>query len=93
MSKISTMAREDFWAAADQARRRGKDLAEVLDREGYLLTETRLRQIQADALMMAAELFAETSPHQWTTGKTQADLQRSLSAALFAMAKEARGIK
>lgn len=88
--KISTMGRENFWTAAEQARSRGKDLAEVLDREGYLLTPQRLHQIQADTIDMVVEMLATSEPLQWTRDQTLGGLQRSITSVLRGMAKDIR---
>lgn len=88
--RIATMAREAFWSMADQARSRGLDLAEVLDRQGYLLTPERLDKIKADAIDEIAELLETTSPHQYTTKNTPEDFRRALASYLREMAKEVR---
>ena len=91
--KISAMARDAFWQYADKARKSGKDLAEVLDREGYLLTGTRLVKIQADTIDEIAELLETTSPNWWVARNanlTPNDLQREIAARLRSMAKDRR---
>lgn len=62
---LSTLARDDFWQLAQTAREQGKDLAEVLDRAGVLLTQARLRRIQADVLEDLAFMLAISSVHEW----------------------------
>jgi hypothetical protein len=88
--KINAMAREEFWRLANEARERGLDLAEVLDRQGYLLTPRRLARIQADTLAEVAELFETTMPHQYTHKNTQNDLMRVLAQFVRGMELERR---
>lgn len=88
--KINAMAREAFWNLANDARDRGLDLAEVLDRRGYLLTPERLKKIQADAIDEIAELLETTSPHQYTPKNTPEDFRRALAMYLRDVAKETR---
>jgi hypothetical protein len=64
-NNLNTMARDDFWRAAQVAREQGKDLAEVLDRAGVLLTPARLRRIQADVLFDVAEML-DSFPASYT---------------------------
>lgn len=88
--KISEIARQQFWKLAEDAKLRGRDLAEVLDREGFLLTPERRKEIQAQAFEEIAELARTTSAHQWTTGTTQADLMSALARNLDKLAKDRR---
>lgn len=90
MQRINAMAREEFWKHAEQAKSRGRDLAEVLDREGYLLTPERVREIEARTIEEIAELLGSTSPHKWTAGTTQLDLISAISTKLWALARERR---
>ena len=88
--RINVMARAEFWRLAEQAKTQGKDLAEVLDRQGFLLTPSRLKKIQADTIDDVAELLETTSPMQYTTKNTPEDFRRALASYLRDMAKEAR---
>lgn len=90
MQRINAMAREEFWKHAEVAKSRGRDLAEVLDREGYLLTPERIREIEAQTIEEIAELLGSTSPHKWTTGTTQLDLISAISTKLWTLARERR---
>lgn len=89
--KISEIARENFWKLAEDARLRGRDLAEVLDREGLLLTPQRRRAIEASAFDEIAELLETTSANRWTTRTTQADLMSAVARNLRSVAEERRG--
>lgn len=88
--KISVITRDNFNDFAAETRFRGKDLAEVLDRAGVLLTPERKKAIEANVLDEVAELLATTSAHQWTRKNTQMDLIHALSSALRALATERR---
>lgn len=91
MDKIGIMAREAFWEYAHKARTNGRDLAEVLDREGYLLTASRHARIQADTIDEIADLLGSSSPHQWNDGKnTQMDLMAGIVRRLRTLADERR---
>lgn len=63
---IDDSGREVFWKLANAARSGGKDLAEVLDRAGVLLTDQRRKDIQADVLGDLAEMLETTNANQWT---------------------------
>lgn len=72
------MAREDFWDYAQRARSAGKDLAEVLDREGVLLTSQRRFEIRSEMLSEVLELLRSTEAHHWFpngTPQTPRDLK------------------
>lgn len=87
--RINVMAREAFWEHANHARTRGRDLAEVLDREGFLLTPGRLKKIQADTIREIADLLGSTSPHQWSSyGNTQMDLMHGIVHKLRLLAED-----
>lgn len=89
--KINVMAREAFWDHAHAARTNGRDLAEVLDREGYLLTPSRHAKIQADTIDEIADLLGSTSPHQWNdNGNTQMDLMAGIVRRLRVLADDRR---
>lgn len=89
------MGREEFWKLAERAKTRGQDLAEVLDREGYLLTPQRHDQIVANAWYQIAEMLETSSPSQWIAKEGRAaptlyDLQHGIVQVLKNMAKEKR---
>lgn len=60
-----TMAREDFWDYAQRARTGGKDLAEVLDREGVLLTPARKAQIRHEVMEEILVILNDVEAHRW----------------------------
>jgi hypothetical protein len=62
---IDITTREKFQELISQARREGKDLAELADRSGILLTEQRLKDIQADVIGDLADMLETTSAYQW----------------------------
>lgn len=67
MSKsIKTMARREFWQMAEIAKSEGKDLGEVLDRCGVLLTPSRKAQIEAEVYRELILMLQSTSAHEWT---------------------------
>lgn len=86
--KIATLARERFWDLALHAKDRGRDLAEVLDREGVLLTDSRLRKIKADTIREIADLLGTSSPHKWTQGSTQMHLINDIALGLRKIAED-----
>lgn len=88
--KIKTMARDEFWKMAEHAKERGVDLAEILDRQGFLLTPHRYNLIQAQAMDEIAEILETTSPANFSTRNTQADLLRGVSLKIRNMAKVRR---
>ena len=90
MQKINAMAREEFWKHAEQARAHGRDLGEVLDRAGYLLTPQRIREIEARTIDEIADLLGSTSPHKWTTGNTQMHLIGDIAVKLRRLAADRR---
>lgn len=65
MTEYRTMAREDFWNHAQRARNQGKDLGEVLDREGVLLTEARKHQIRGEAFEEILNILKGTEVNAW----------------------------
>lgn len=64
--RIRVMARSQFWALAEAARAQGRDLAEVLDREGVLVTPERHRLIRKEAIREVANLLEAMSVQQIT---------------------------
>jgi hypothetical protein len=70
MNDIETMAREEFWRVAETAKAQGKDLAEVLDRMGVLLTPKRRKIIQADSWDYIADRLEELPPSAWMVERT-----------------------
>jgi hypothetical protein len=86
--KIATLARDQFWDMALSAKERGRDLAEVLDRAGVLLTDSRLRKIKADTIREIADLLGTSSPHKWTQGSTQMHLINDIALGLRKIAEE-----
>lgn len=90
-SRISTMAREEFWRHAERARTQGKDIAEVLDRQGFLLTPERIKNIRADAVEQVIQILEETPVSTWTTyGTTRLDMLNSIIRTLREVAKDYR---
>lgn len=90
-SRISTMAREEFWRLAERARDEGKDLAEVLDRQGYLLTPKRANTIRATAIEQVIQVLEETPISRWTTyGTTRLDMLNAITQQLKSLADEYR---
>lgn len=91
---MDSKARTQFWSLAERAKERGMDLAEVLDREGLLLTTRRRLDIQADALDQVAELLDTTTANQWTTIRatnlTPNDVQSGIADRLREMAQKRR---
>jgi hypothetical protein len=67
--RIRTAGRAEFWKLAEAAKERGLDLAEMLDREGVLLTPERQDRIRRDALGLAADMLEARSVQQ-ITGRT-----------------------
>ena len=94
--KIETIARTDFWQLAEKAKAQGKDLAEVLDRAGVLLTPRRHKAIQADSWDYIAELLEESPPSAWMIDRTTRapatiyDLIHGVTQVLRDMAKAKR---
>lgn len=70
MTDTGTMARDEFWRVAEIAKAQGKDLAEVLDRTGVLLTPRRFRVIQADSWDHIAEILETSPPSAWMVDRT-----------------------
>lgn len=83
-------ARAEFWELAEQAKSRGRDLAEVLDRAGVLLTDERMMKIQADAIQEVAQMLHELSPHRLSRSSNLLDYQRDLAMIIQNMADNRR---
>lgn len=87
------MARDEFWAFAEKAKTEGKDLAEVLDRSGVLLTPARVARIRAEAFREVAELLEQSTPAQLIAplrSWSALDLQNALSRRLRDMEESER---
>ena len=67
--RIRVMARSQFWQLAETAKTQGRDLAEVLDREGVLVTPERHKLIRKQAIDEVAN-FIEALSVQQITGRT-----------------------
>jgi hypothetical protein len=63
---INTATPEDIRVLISACRKMGKDFSEVADRHGILLTEERLREIQASLLGDLAGMLETTSAGRWT---------------------------
>lgn len=90
IGRVNAMNREQLRTEAREALRGGKDLAEILDRQGFLLTPERLLEIQARTLEEVAEVLATSTPRQWTKTDTQQGLMDSIVRNLRELAKERR---
>lgn len=88
--RINAINREQAAKLIEDAKARGLSQAEVLDRGGFLLTQERIKEIQARAISDVVELLESTTPHQYTRKNTPNDLQVALAAYLREMAKELR---
>jgi hypothetical protein len=62
---IEGLARDAFWKWAEQAKSEGKDLGEVLDRAGVLLTPQRKAAIEGNVYGELADMLDSSLPHQW----------------------------
>ena len=83
-------ARAHFWELAEQAKTRGRDLAEVLDRAGVLVTPEREARIQADILQQVADALRDTPSRQLSNATNVLDFQRDLAFLVQAMADNRR---
>lgn len=63
---VRAIARKEFWQMAEMAKAEGKDLAEVLDRCGMLLTPERKAVIEANVYRELVEMLQTTSAVDWT---------------------------
>jgi len=70
-SKIRAMARKEFWAMAEMAKSEGKDLGEVLDRCGVLLTPERKLMIEHNVYTEVVALLEGSTLHEWTEPGTK----------------------
>lgn len=96
MTQIRTMARDEFWAFAEKAKTEGKDLAEVLDRAGVLLTPARMARIRAEAFREVAELLEQSTPAQFIAplrSFSPLDLQNALARHLRALEARERKLQ
>lgn len=64
---IRFTSRDQVDALAVIGRRQGKSFGELLDRHGFLLTEQRLKDIQADMLGDIADMLETTTANRWLT--------------------------
>lgn len=96
MTDHRTLARSEFWTLAETARTQGRDLAEVLDRSGVLLTPQRRNQIHADICDSLAETLETSPPSVFMLDRTTKapatiyDLLHGLSQTLREQAKTLR---
>lgn len=67
--QIRTVTREDVSDYWSRSTARGKDLGEVLDRAGVLLTPERLATIRAILLEQVAQELENTPTHQIIRGR------------------------
>lgn len=82
--QIRTITRQQASEWAGNSRAMSKDIGEVLDRAGVLLTPERLAGIRAGLLEQMAQVLEETPTHQYTQGRgcTLPDFQALLANAL-----------
>ena len=82
--QIRTVTRESVNEYGTLSRVQGKDLGEVLDRAGVLLTPERLATIRANLLNQMAQVLEETPTYRYTQGRgvTLPDFQALLANAL-----------
>jgi hypothetical protein len=88
--RIRAAGRQEFWRIAEAAKSRGLDLAELLDREGVLLTPDRQVAIRAAALEEMAEFFDNISVQSLTgktIGVTGNDVKAAVAELLRTMAR------
>jgi len=88
--KFRCITREGIQAFLAESTASGRDLGEVLDRSGVLLTPERLRDIQAKMLDEVAEILATSTPSQFTAKGTQLDLLAGITRAIERMSQEVR---
>lgn len=91
MLKIRTIERGKVDDLLIQARAKGLNPGEFLDRGGFLLTQRRINEIHAKVIEDVAEVLATSRPSQFTKKTTQNDLQDAIVAYLRQMASEVRG--
>lgn len=63
---INTATPDEIRTLIQACRKMGKDFAEVADHHGILLTEQRLKDIQADVIGDLAAMLETTSAKDWT---------------------------
>lgn len=91
---IRTMARKEFWEMAEIAKSEGKDLGEVLDRCGVLLTPGRKAQIEHAVYVEMINMLESSSAHEWADAdnrmRSPDDMKRAFTKRLklFAEAYE-----
>lgn len=83
---IKTMARKEFWEMAEIAKSEGKDLGEVLDRCGVLLTPGRKAQIEHEVYLEIVRMLETSSAHEWADPdnrmRSPDDMKRALTTRL-----------
>lgn len=85
--QIRTVSREDVAGWASTSRARSKDIGEVLDRAGVLLTPERLATIRAIVMNQIAQGLEDTPTSQIVgDAKTLTDFQTKLASTLRLMA-------
>lgn len=86
---MSADERELFAARKHQATTQGRDLADVLDQHGMLLTSQRARQLQSKVLLDLADMLNGTATHHWSDGtiRTPDDMRRSIAARVEKLAQ------
>lgn len=62
---IRLISVEEFQEVLSRCRRQGYDVAEVANRGGFLLTEERFKEIQADVLDDVAKMLEESGVNAW----------------------------
>ena len=92
--RIRSLARDEFWEIADKAKSQGRDLAEMLDQVGVLVTPARQTEIRCLGIEAAADLLESIAPqHLVPPGVpcTPADVHRYAVQLLRDIAKQGRG--
>ena len=94
--QIRTVTREQASEWSRTSRAQSRDIGEVLDRAGVLLTPERLATIRAACLDQMAQVLEETPTHRYTQGRgvTLPDFQALLAQTLrYAAATERERVK
>lgn len=88
--QVRTVSRVQASAWARQSRAQGKDIGEIMDRAGVLLTPERLRAIRAIVINQIAQTLEETPAHQLagTTNLNVPDFQAHLARSLRELANK-----
>lgn len=85
------MARKEFWAMAEIAKAEGKDLGEVLDRCGVLLTPERKAMIEHEVYTNIVGLLELSDLHEWakpgTAIKSPLDAKHAITERLRQIAQ------